>query len=362
MPVNIALTAFDACMVITVIGMLACHMAVLPRAADRKLDTRVLRMLGAGILLLTLSSLGILVSRVLELDGGSWGGFFPSLPPALEVTDFGHVWLRRIPALIVLWLAWGWLLRHREHTWAAWLMALAVASIALTRSQTGHPADHGDFTLAVWVDWVHLTAAGIWVGSLFGMSLAIFPELLTAGDSAVRQSARIFRRLSTLSGAALALVLAAGIYTAVNQLGQFSALWTSRYGIALDVKLFIVILMISLGAHNRYVKLPRLLRAAGKPPPASLFRKWFTGVTHTGSGRPNTPGHEVVRSCARTVLAESLLGLAVIAAASVLLHNMPPADMPKAMPGMYMQMSDTDAPPTALAAPVVALSDAQKTQ
>lgn len=346
MPINIALTAFDVCALFVVVGLLACRMAVVPHGTDRVLDTRLLRLLGAGILLLTLSSIGILISRVLELDGGSWTQLLPSLPPALKVTHYGRIWPWRIPALVLLWFAWGWCLRHREHRWTSWLMAIAVAGIALTRSETGHPADHGDFTVAVWTDWVHLMAAAVWVGSLFGVSLVVFPRLLRAENAAPEFSAAIFRRLSTLAGAALALVLAAGIYTAIGQLGAFSGLWTSSYGITLDVKVFIVIVMIVLGTHNRYIKLPRLMRAAGKPPPASLFGKLFTRFTLRHAAHDGDRDAAVVRSCARAVLAESVLGLTVIAAASVLLHNMPPADMPKDIPGMYMQMQTRTQPVT----------------
>jgi putative copper resistance protein D len=339
MPINIALTAFDVCMLVASIGLLACWLAVLPRNAGHALETSVLRRLGVAVLLLTLSSFGILVSRTLELNGGSWSQLFKDIPLALKVTHYGHVWIWRIPALVLMWLAWGWCLRHRHQRWVAWLMLIGAAGIALTRSETGHPADHGDFTIAVWVDWVHLMSAAVWVGSLFGMSLAIFPKLLRTGESTGEHSAVIFQRLSTLSGAALALILASGIYTAIGQLGSFQALWTSGYGITLDVKLFIVLLMILFGAHNRYVKLPRLLQIAGKPAPSSLIEKLFRGFASAKSDAFGTA--TAVRSCARAVLAESLLGVAVIAAASVLLHGMPPAEMPKNMPGMPapMQMS-----------------------
>lgn len=347
MPINIALTAFDVCMLITVIGLLACWLAVLPREEGGALEISLLRLLGVTVALLTLSSAGILLSRILELDGGSFALVRASLSPALKVTHYGHVWVWRIPALLLLWLAWGWCLHHRHHRWAAWLMVIGAAGIALTRSETGHPADHGDFTFAVWVDWVHLMSAAVWVGSLFGMSLAIFPGLLRASNTDGERSAVIFQRLSTLSGLALAVILATGIYTAIGELGSFRALWTSSYGITLDVKLGIVILMIAFGAHNRYVKLPRLLSAAGKPVPRSLFGKLLGGFI---GAKPAASGIAAsVRSCARAVLAESLLGLAVIGAASVLLHGMPPAEIPKNMPGMSMptQMSQIASPAAA---------------
>ncbi|MGA9852437.1 MAG: CopD family protein [Gammaproteobacteria bacterium] len=354
MTLNVAFTAFDVLMVVATVGLLACWLAVLPRKPDMALEAGVRRLLGASLVLLSLSSIGILISRTLELNGGVWGQLFSALPLALKVTHYGHTWVFRIPALALLWFGWGWGVRHRNHTWAAWLMVVGVAAIALTRSETGHPADHGDFTFAVWVDWIHLLAGSVWVGSLFGMSLAIFPKLLRRGEVARAESAIIFQRLSTLSGIALAVILATGIFTAVGELQSWNALWTSSYGRVLDVKIFLIILMIAFGTHNRYAKLPRLLHRAGKPVKETPFTKLF-GTSKTNASSWNG---DAIRSCARAVYVESVLGVGVIIAASILLHGMPPADMRTmpnmpgmSMPGMSMQMPRVAAPPVASAKP-----------
>jgi putative copper resistance protein D len=306
----------------------------MPREYEGEAERRTGRLLGGALALVTLASFGILLSRTLELNGGAWQGLFADMRVALVVTHFGHVWLWRLPALALLWLAWGARSRGRQHGWTDGLMVIAAAAIALTRSQTGHPADHGDFMLPVWVDWLHLLAAGTWVGSLFGMSLGIFPALLLAGEHAVASAATMFQRLSTLCGGALAVLLGCGIYNAVRQLGNVEALWTTRYGITLDIKLLMVLAMIALAAHNRYVKLPRLLRCTGQVAPASWFGNVFRRFADRGEIAPT--GVAVVRQCARAVLIESLLGLAVIVTTSVLLHAMPPVDMPRG--GMEMGM------------------------
>lgn len=303
---SMALSAFDIVSLLAVVGVLVCRIAVVRDSAPHELHRKLRRTTAALLALLTLASFGILLSRTLELNGGVWATLLADIGLALRVTHFGHVWWWRLPALVVLWLAWRYGAPHRPRA-AAWLMLLAVAVAALTRSETGHPADHGDFTLAVWIDWLHMLAAGAWVGTLFAMSLVVFPALQRAHDA--KRNLAVFQRLSTLSGWALGVLLAAGIYNAWTQLGGVASLWTSRYGAALDVKLAIVLLMILIGAHNRYVKLPRL-RAVGHDTAAALH------------------------SCARAVLIESLLGLAVIGATGVLLHQMPPADMPAGMQPM----------------------------
>lgn len=333
-PLSIALSAFDMGAQITLIGVLACRLVVVSRERHAEAERSTLHLLGAAVALVTLASAGILLSRTLELNGGAWQTLAGDMRLALTVTHFGHVWLWRIPALVVLWLAWGWTLRPRAHVWTDGLMVIAVAGLVLTRSQTGHPADHGDFMLSVWVDWAHVLAAGTWVGSLFSMSLAVFPGLLRKGEHAIGSTAAMFGRLSTLSGIALTVLIACGVYNAVQQLGSVEALWTTRYGITLDVKLLIVLAMIALGAHNRYVKLPRLLSTNAQDVPMSWLGSVFRRLAGRGEKAPT--GVAVVRQCARAVLIESLLGLAVIVATSILLHSMPPADMPRS--GMNAQM------------------------
>lgn len=297
-------------------------------------------MLGVVIALVTLAAFGILLSRTLELDGGVWSTLFSDMWLALTVTHFGAIWIWRIPALAILWLAWGWSLRHPDHAWIHWLMVPAVAAIALTRSETGHPADHGDFMPAVWIDWAHILAAGTWIGCLFGMSLAVFPVLLRGRDRTLKQSADIFQRLSTLSGAALVVLLACGIYNAVEELNSFHALWSTLYGIVLDIKIAIVLALLALGAHNRYVKLPQLQQAVGRPAstswPGKLFRSAMRRKTPYNHG-------DIVPACARAVLVESLLGIAVIGATAVLIHAMPPAD------ARAMQPMSSAAPPNSSA-------------
>ncbi|MGH8153821.1 MAG: copper resistance D family protein [Rhodanobacteraceae bacterium] len=306
--------------------MLACRFALLPGDAGMDLRNGVHNALGIALGLVTVASFGILVSRTLEMDGGAWGTLFTDMGVALKVTHFGHIWRWRVPALALAWLAYAWSLRHRR-AWATWLVVIAIAAIALTRSDTGHPADHGDFTAAVWVDWLHLLSAGTWVGSLFGMTLVVFPRLLRAGRPGLGLNAEVFQRLSTLSGVALAVVVGAGIYNAITQLGGFAGLWTSRYGITLDVKLAIVIAMIAFGAHNRYVKLPRLLHASGGR------ARWgpFAAIVRASAGSPDAgpvDGAAVVRACARAVLIEAVLGLIVIGATANLIHATPPGDRP----------------------------------
>lgn len=333
---SIALSAFDIAALIAAIGVSASLVAVVPRDTDAHLSRNLHRVLCASLALLTLASFGVLLSRTLELNGGAWITLWSDMRLALGVTHFGHTWWWRVPALVIAWTAWAGSAR-RDNPRANWIVLLALAVVALTRSETGHPADHGDFTPEVWMDWLHLLAAGAWVGSLFGMVLAIFPVLLSRAHADAALAARIFQRLSSLCGVALWVLVACGAYSAIHQLGGIDALWNTRYGAILDVKLTVVLVMILIGAHNRYSKLPRLHEAAGNI-------------------SPNPDGLPIIRACARAVLIEALFGLAVVAATAMLLHAMPPADA-RAMRAMSAAtvLATTPESPPARTVPLVAL-------
>ncbi len=327
-PLYISFTAGDVLALVITLGVLACWIVVLPDARVEALDSSVRHLLGAAIALLTLSSMGILVSRVLEMGGGNWSQLLATIPVALRMTHYGHVWLCRLPALILLWRAWMRIGRHHRRGWPAWIMLGAAAVIAFTRADSGHAADEGDFTIAVWIDLLHLLSGSAWVGALFGMTIAVFPKLSRPDLASPARAAEIFERLSALSGYALGVILLTGFFTAWRELGGLSQLWSSGYGRVLALKLALVAAMIGLGIGNRYVRLPRLLRAAGRPVPHTLPALFF-GICARPEGRLPPDGEAVVRSCARAVLAESLLGVGVLVAASFLLHSMPAAEMQK---------------------------------
>jgi len=322
----IAFTTFDVLAVVTTLGVLACWLAVLPEEPVAALESAVHRLLGTAVALLTLSSAGILASRTLEMDSGQWTSVLSAMPIVLKVTHYGHVWLFRLPALISLWYGWSRIGRHRRHRWLAWMMIAAVAAIALTRSESGHPADNGDFTFGVWIDWLHLIAGSVWVGSLFGMSLAVFPQLRRTEEASPVRAAEIFQRLSRIAGYGLGIILLTGVYTAWHELGGWSALWTSQYGRVLSVKLLLVAVMIGFGAHNRYVRLPCLLRAARKPGSRPFLMRCL-GASENTAAQASPNSEQVVRGCAHAIRTESLLGVGVIVAASFLLHGMPAVEM-----------------------------------
>lgn len=292
-------SAWDLVAITAVVGILVARLAILKGEADQTQTLQAL--LGVGLLALSTATLVILVSRSLEMSGMGLAQLGALLGPVLTQTRFGTLWLVRAGALVLLWLLWAFV---GPRAWRDYCMLGLVALIALVRAATGHAGDHG-LSWTLLVNAIHLLAISVWTGALLILSLAVFPRLATPSADGLLTAVR-FERLSRVSGWALAVILATGVFLADRALGRWSALWDTDYGRVLSTKLVIVSLMTAIGAHNRYIKRPRL---------------WYA-IRHPG---PQWRHHWQTASCA--VAFEAGLGLVALLLAATLLHGMPPRTM-----------------------------------
>lgn len=151
---------------------------------------------------------------------------------------------------IVLLVAFGMALGRIHAGW--WIAALASAVLALSNVTTGR-----------WpslVNPLHEMAASLWLGTLFVLLIIGLPAVMRAGspESRGRTVALLVSRFSPLALGAAALLGTTGVITAVRHLKYWSALWTTPYGYAFDVKLSLVLCVIALGAWNWRRMTPRL--------------------------------------------------------------------------------------------------------
>ena len=273
--VSMLVTAADLLALTTCIGILGFRIWVVSfRDEMSQYSAALLQplwcLLGICLAVLALSSLGELFRRAVEMSARPLWEIVPMLPTVLFKTHFGHVWLLRTVALLVLWL--GWRTRPRFGSPGITTAMLAAAClIAASRSLSGHAADWGDITLHELMDWLHLLAVSIWGGSLIGLTLTGFSIFLTGSDERRRLAFTMARRWSTLAGAMLAVVALTGIYNAWLEMQRLAAFWETAYGRVLLLKLSLVLVIVVLGAMNRYLGIPALeawasgLPAADKP-------------------------------------------------------------------------------------------------
>ena len=311
----------------TCIGALVCRLWVVPSVTTESyliqpLLAKLWQLLLACLAVLTLSSIIGLIQRAAEMSGRPYSEVFSILFAVLFNSHYGQAWLVRIFALVMLWV--GWLLGRRKFKSRVVpiFMLVSAALIALTRSASGHGAVAGDLSLPELMDWFHLLAASLWSGSLVAFAAVVFPTWLRYGEQHVKLIADMAQRFSGLAGIALAAVLLTGLYNSWIEVRTLSALWTTLYGNILSVKLLLVLVLVILGASNRYISVPLLKRSAGYPQTHFGLSKWFT-LRYLSRFQGNTDGISAAHGLAHKVIAEVILMVGVMICAALLIHETP---------------------------------------
>ena len=159
---------------------------------------------------------------------------------------------------------------HAPRPRAREVLTAATASVVLlTFTLTAHAPPAGP--LAVAADWLHLAGAAAWLGGLAALVLAV-----RGLDDAVRAdlARRVVRPVSRLAAAGLLVTAGTGLYAAWLQVPALRALVTTTYGLALHVKLLLLLPLLAFAAVNRFLLRPQLERHAH----AGLARRFVRSV------------------------------------------------------------------------------------
>jgi putative copper export protein len=190
-------------------------------------------------------------------------------------------------ALVLALIYLAWLLERVTYLVPALVLStVLVAGLSLS----GHDAaDAGSSWKTELADWVHIAAASLWIGGL-----AALVGLVWFGAPSLRRVA--FARFSRLATLLVGVVIAAGTYLSIVRLPRLSDLWSTGYGHVLLFKLGLVFLALAWGAFHHFAIGPLVARADD-------------GVLSRIGG---------------SLAAESLVGVAVLLAAAVLVDSRPP--------------------------------------
>lgn len=284
------------------LGALVCWCWVIRPSLEPLAPERRGRVLGSVRALALTSLVVALIGSLAGLGVQAWnaeGQFsLAGVWGLLSGSRFGLLWSLRVALLLVLG---GSLARH-----AAWSESLAGRGVlirlglglaaALAYSSMSHAAAQpAGRPAAIAADWLHLIAASVWVGGL----LALLAGLILIRRSETERWREVYAlaipRFSTLAIASVAILALTGLYSAWLQVGNLEALRSTGYGRALLVKLALVLVLLELGAINLLVVGPRMRRSLDAP-----------------------------RHFGYTVLAEAVLGVAVLLVVGVL-TSLPPA-------------------------------------
>lgn len=170
--------------------------------------------------------------------------------PMLSRTVWGWGWLLQAAAVMVAWLGFR---RATRGSGSGWVVAtVGGVALAFTPALSGHAASAPRFpALAILADGVHVIGAGGWLGSLLFVMAAGIPA--TAALPSERRGAAVAGLVNAFSPTALVFAgtaAATGVFSAWLHLGTVAALWETRYGITLLVKLAVLSLVAATGAYN----------------------------------------------------------------------------------------------------------------
>jgi putative copper export protein len=182
------------------------------------------------------------------------------------------------------------------------LAGAAAAGAMLADAELSHAAAGSQAVLNVAAQWVHTAAAGLWLGGLAALLVA----LRLPGT----ETARAVRRFSAVAGIALVAVVGTGTARAVVEVGAWDRLLSTGFGQLVVLKVGLVLVLGALGAANRYRSVP-------------LLGSSLKGLRRIGG-------------------AELVVGAGAIMAAAALVNLSPPASGAAMHPGAGLAASGSD--------------------
>lgn len=222
----------------------------LPRSAQRR--ARLVGTCAAGVAVLTGLAAPLLITRS---GGDSLGVRVHAATGLLSGTAWGHLWLAREAALVVValamlrWAAEAARLRPAGRTWRVAVVALAGA--LWCDAMAGHAASlPARSALAAVATAGHVAAASVWVGGLTVLTGCLMTVLWRAPELRPAVLGAVLRGYSPIAAVAAAVVLATGVYAAARQVPDVHALTSTVYGGAVVAKVALLALALSLATLN----------------------------------------------------------------------------------------------------------------
>ena len=237
------------------------------------LPPRVMRRLnwcfGGGLFIFLLGNLLALLQQSMVFFNATPNQVFSqNLWQVVQIgSRFGDIWNLRMAFTVISIVLFIASIYYRNSApravrafWVAqaWVLAIILATFTMNSHAAG--------TLVMpWfgilIDWLHTVAVAYWVGSVAAFVLVLPVALRPYHGEAKRQALlAATSRLSTALVGVVVLVIATGIYSALNWFYTPSDLATS-YGSSLAVKLILIALLLAVGAVHHLALRPNLLQA-----------------------------------------------------------------------------------------------------
>jgi len=164
--------------------------------------------------------------------------------------------LRGIPLLVaggmVVWLAQ----RAPPTHIGLLLLGGAVVAAMFADAATSHAAASGAVFFNVFVQWLHVAVAGVWLGGLVVLVICLRGR---PGD----ESSRIARRFATTATFGIGAVALTGVVRALSEMGPLGNLSTTDFGRLVVAKSGLLAVLAGLGAIQHFRNVPAAGRTLG---------------------------------------------------------------------------------------------------
>jgi copper transport protein len=132
----------------------------------------------------------------------------------------------------------------RLQRWTMAVVGLGAALSTLADAAANHASTESNPVVSVALQWVHILAAGAWIGGLTALLLVI---------SAVPRQlrSRLLERFAIVAVGCLLVVAATGVLRSVAAIGSWQGLVTTLYGALVLAKVALILALAILGVVNR---------------------------------------------------------------------------------------------------------------
>jgi putative copper export protein/methionine-rich copper-binding protein CopC len=145
------------------------------------------------------------------------------------------------------------------------------------------------------IDFLHLLANSVWLGGLFVIALVIVPLLLQRGrDEREAYLAQSVPAFSVPALIAVGFLIITGPLNATVRLTSVQQLWTTPYGIVLDLKSLLFLIMVAISYHHAFRLRPALVAELGISGTDARPTAWYSELPIIGHlahlmATPQTP-------------------------------------------------------------------------
>ncbi|HEU4830162.1 MAG TPA: CopD family protein [Gemmatimonadales bacterium] len=201
---------------------------------------------------------------------------FEMAGPIISTTVWGSGWRWQMAGAIAAIAGLAAAARWRS----AWLVAGIGAAVSIFAAvRTGHAIEHPWGALGTALQFLHLGAGAIWLGTLLLLVMVAYPATRNRAEEREWLLASLVHAYSPMALVAGIVTIALGLLLGWNYVGGFGPLFSSTYGRALLVKVALLLGVAAAGAWNWR----RVRPALGAPPGSARLRRSATAELVLGT-------------------------------------------------------------------------------